>query len=46
MSFPPWTATSEVDVAVVGAGITGVTVAHLLEREGKSVGTDPAWRPC
>ena len=27
----------EVDVAVIGAGITGVTVAHLLKREGKSV---------
>jgi len=27
----------EVDVAVVGGGITGVTVAHLLKREGKTV---------
>ncbi|HET6695568.1 MAG TPA: FAD-dependent oxidoreductase [Gaiellaceae bacterium] len=27
----------EVDVAVVGAGITGVTVAHLLKREGQRV---------
>lgn len=27
----------EVDVAVVGGGITGVSVAHLLKREGKAV---------
>jgi glycine/D-amino acid oxidase-like deaminating enzyme/nitrite reductase/ring-hydroxylating ferredoxin subunit len=35
--FPVLEGGIEVDVAVVGAGITGVTVAHLLKREGKSV---------
>ena len=35
--FPALEGDIEVDVAVVGAGITGVTVAHLLKREGKSV---------
>jgi glycine/D-amino acid oxidase-like deaminating enzyme/nitrite reductase/ring-hydroxylating ferredoxin subunit len=35
--FPALEGGIEVDVAVVGAGITGVTVAHLLKREGKSV---------
>lgn len=35
--FPVLHGDIEVDVAVVGAGITGVTVAHLLKREGKSV---------
>jgi ribulose 1,5-bisphosphate synthetase/thiazole synthase len=27
----------DVDVAVIGAGITGLTAAHLLAREGRSV---------
>ena len=35
--FPRLEGDIEVDVAVVGAGITGVAVAHLLKREGKSV---------
>jgi glycine/D-amino acid oxidase-like deaminating enzyme/nitrite reductase/ring-hydroxylating ferredoxin subunit len=35
--FPALEGDIEVDVAVVGAGITGVAVAHLLKREGKSV---------
>ena len=35
--FPALEGDIEVDVAVVGAGITGVTVAHLLKQEGKSV---------
>jgi glycine/D-amino acid oxidase-like deaminating enzyme len=35
--FPALQGGIEVDVAVVGGGITGVTVAHLLKREGKSV---------
>jgi hypothetical protein len=29
-----------------GSRDNGATVAHLLKREGKSVGTDPASRPC
>jgi glycine/D-amino acid oxidase-like deaminating enzyme/nitrite reductase/ring-hydroxylating ferredoxin subunit len=35
--FPALDGDVEVDVAVVGAGITGVTVAHLLKREGRTV---------
>jgi glycine/D-amino acid oxidase-like deaminating enzyme/nitrite reductase/ring-hydroxylating ferredoxin subunit len=35
--FPALDGDIDVDVAVVGAGITGVTVAHLLKQEGKSV---------
>jgi glycine/D-amino acid oxidase-like deaminating enzyme/nitrite reductase/ring-hydroxylating ferredoxin subunit len=35
--FPALEGDVEVDVAVVGGGITGVTVAHLLKREGKTV---------
>ena len=35
--FPALEGDIQVDVAVVGAGITGVTVAHFLKREGKSV---------
>ena len=36
-SYPKLEADLEVDVAVVGGGITGVTAAHLLRAEGKSV---------
>ena len=36
-SFPPLSVDLEVDVAVVGAGITGITCALLLKRAGKSV---------
>ena len=35
--FPGLTKTLEVDVAVIGAGITGVTTAHLLKQAEKSV---------
>src|SRR4029453_10711519 len=35
--YPELTADVEVDVAVVGAGITGVTAAVLLKRAGKTV---------
>jgi glycine/D-amino acid oxidase-like deaminating enzyme/nitrite reductase/ring-hydroxylating ferredoxin subunit len=35
--FPALEGDIQVDVAVVGAGITGVSVAHFLKREGKSV---------
>lgn len=35
--FPRLTSTLDVDVAVIGAGITGVTTAHLLKQAGKSV---------
>jgi len=31
---PRLTENVEVDVAVIGAGITGVTTAHLLKQEG------------
>ena len=36
--FPALEGDIEVDVAVVGAGITGVAVAYLLKREGKERG--------
>jgi glycine/D-amino acid oxidase-like deaminating enzyme/nitrite reductase/ring-hydroxylating ferredoxin subunit len=35
--YPPLTAGVSVDVAVVGAGITGITAAVLLKRAGKTV---------
>jgi hypothetical protein len=35
----------EVDVAVVGAGITDLTTAWLLQREGVRVGARPAPPP-
>jgi glycine/D-amino acid oxidase-like deaminating enzyme/nitrite reductase/ring-hydroxylating ferredoxin subunit len=33
-----------VDIAIVGGGITGLTAAHLLARSGKSVAVLEAWR--
>ncbi len=36
-SYPPLRETLEVDVAIVGAGITGITAAYLLASAGKSV---------
>ncbi|CAN5838969.1 FAD-dependent oxidoreductase [soil metagenome] len=36
-SFPPLPGTVEVDVAVVGAGITGLTTAWLLKQAGATV---------
>jgi glycine/D-amino acid oxidase-like deaminating enzyme/nitrite reductase/ring-hydroxylating ferredoxin subunit len=35
--FAPLAASTRVDVAVIGAGITGVTAAYLLKREGRTV---------
>ncbi len=35
--FPRLSGTVDVDVAVVGAGITGVTTAHLLKQAGRTV---------
>jgi ribulose 1,5-bisphosphate synthetase/thiazole synthase len=35
--YPPLESTIDVDVAVIGAGITGLTAAYLLTREGRSV---------
>jgi glycine/D-amino acid oxidase-like deaminating enzyme/nitrite reductase/ring-hydroxylating ferredoxin subunit len=35
--YPPLRGTVDVDVAVLGAGITGVTAATLLKRAGKTV---------
>jgi glycine/D-amino acid oxidase-like deaminating enzyme/nitrite reductase/ring-hydroxylating ferredoxin subunit len=35
--FPPLTADLQVDVGVVGGGITGLTAAYLLDREGIKV---------
>ena len=37
MEFPRLSADVDVDVAVIGAGITGVTAAHLLKQAGRSV---------
>ena len=36
-SFPPLTADTETDVCVVGAGISGLTVAYTLARAGRRV---------
>jgi glycine/D-amino acid oxidase-like deaminating enzyme/nitrite reductase/ring-hydroxylating ferredoxin subunit len=36
-NFPSLESELRVDVAVLGGGITGITAAHLLKREGKSV---------
>jgi glycine/D-amino acid oxidase-like deaminating enzyme/nitrite reductase/ring-hydroxylating ferredoxin subunit len=36
-AFPPLRGDVQADVAVVGGGITGLTVAHLLKEEGKRV---------
>lgn len=35
--FPPLRGLAEADVAVIGAGITGITAAYLLMKEGYSV---------
>ena len=35
--FPRLSGTVDVDVAVVGAGITGATTAHLLKQAGRTV---------
>jgi glycine/D-amino acid oxidase-like deaminating enzyme/nitrite reductase/ring-hydroxylating ferredoxin subunit len=35
--FPSLSNDLEVDVVVVGAGLTGITAAHLLKKEGKKV---------
>ncbi|WP_017811088.1 MULTISPECIES: FAD-dependent oxidoreductase [Paenibacillus] len=36
-SFPPLREELDVEIAVVGAGITGITAAYLLAKEGKQV---------
>ena len=36
-SYPPLAEDVDVDVAIVGAGIAGITAAYLLAKEGKSV---------
>lgn len=36
-NYPQLAGTVEVDVAILGAGIAGVTAALLLKREGKTV---------
>lgn len=43
-TFPPLMADTEVDVVVVGAGITGLTAAMLLAASGKSVAVVEARR--
>src|SRR5688500_4291118 len=35
--YPPLAGDLEADVAIVGAGITGITAAYLLSKAGKSV---------
>lgn len=42
--FPPLDADRDVDVAVIGAGITGVTAAYLLKAAGKRVALVEATR--
>lgn len=36
-SFPQLTSDIEADIAIIGAGITGITTAYLLARQGKKV---------
>ncbi|MGI8965456.1 MAG: NAD(P)-binding protein, partial [Limisphaerales bacterium] len=36
-SFPSLTKNLEVDVVIIGAGLTGITAAHLLKKEGAKV---------
>src|SRR5215207_1356686 len=43
-SYPPLSGQVTVDVAVIGAGITGLTVAALLKRAGARVGVIEAGR--
>ncbi|HUQ23153.1 MAG TPA: FAD-dependent oxidoreductase [Gaiellaceae bacterium] len=45
-AYPALTEPIEVDVAVVGAGITGTTAAYLLKREGLSVALLESDRLC
>jgi ribulose 1,5-bisphosphate synthetase/thiazole synthase len=40
-SYPTLSSDIQVDVAVLGAGITGVTAAHLLKLRGAR---SPSWR--
>jgi glycine/D-amino acid oxidase-like deaminating enzyme/nitrite reductase/ring-hydroxylating ferredoxin subunit len=42
--FPALAATVDVDVVIVGAGIVGVTAAHLLKQEGRRVALVEAGR--
>src|SRR5689334_12855132 len=41
--FPSLGAGTNADVAIVGAGITGLTTGYLLAKEGKSVAILDAW---
>src|SRR5699024_10737575 len=36
-TFPPLNENTEVDIAIIGAGLTGVTAAYLLAKEGKKI---------
>lgn len=41
--FPPLSTDQDVDVCIVGAGITGLTTGYLLRREGKRVAIVDEW---
>jgi glycine/D-amino acid oxidase-like deaminating enzyme/nitrite reductase/ring-hydroxylating ferredoxin subunit len=43
-AYPPLQKDLNVDIAIVGCGITGLTAAHLLTVAGKSVAVLEAWR--
>lgn len=43
-TFPPLTTNVDVDVAIVGGGITGITSAYLLAQQGVKVGLIDAGR--
>src|SRR5437867_857505 len=44
IDFPQLSQDIEVDVAIIGGGITGVTAAHLLSSQGKKVALLEAWK--
>ncbi len=43
-SFPALQAEIEVDIAIIGGGITGISAAYLLSQAGKSVAVLEAWQ--
>jgi glycine/D-amino acid oxidase-like deaminating enzyme/nitrite reductase/ring-hydroxylating ferredoxin subunit len=44
-AYPPLRRDVDCDICIVGAGISGLTTAYLLQKEGKSVSIVDAWQP-